>query len=223
MESESKHRAITLVRSLLKDRAESHGINHALTVHRNAMEIFRASKYACNTSYAHIIELAALFHDVCDHKYNTQENLNSHRANLCLFLNEESKRLKMNDLRYAVLAVIREISYSRECTCLQKGELPSWYDLPEHLQFCRHVVSDADKIEALGAIGIVRCILYQKETTTYSTKDHEIDVHSVALNHMKDKLLKMTPHFIRTDYGLRIARRRHEMMKKWVREFDKCS
>lgn len=91
------------------------------------------------------------------------------------------------------------------------------------------VVQDADRLDAIGAIGIARTFTYSgaKGTALY---DPAIPVRdqmsleeyrsgkSTALNHFYEKLLKLYSK-LNTDTAKQIGRHRHELMEAYVREF----
>jgi uncharacterized protein len=211
MISNTSSRAITFLKDILKHRDESHGIEHALAVKDNAMTIL-TNTVGLDTGYEKIIELSALFHDVCDHKY-AHDVIDEHLSlKLEQFLHSEEDRIGEKNLAKNVSEVIKEISYSRELMALNKNEPPPWTKLPSHLQFCRNVVSDADKLEALGLVGIERCLQYQKEINPFGTQQ---EINKKALFHMKDKLINL-PKFMNTQYGKCLVISQHQIMIDWI-------
>ena len=74
----------------------------------------------------------------------------------------------------------------------------------------RHIVSDADKLEALGSIGMERAIGYtQHANPDYSEEQIIADVKK----HADEKLLRLADEFMRTYTGKQIAKIRHSEMK----------
>jgi hypothetical protein len=97
-----------------------------------------------------------------------------------------------------VLNIIDNISYSEEA----KGKLIT---LQEPYQTYRDIISDADKIEALGEVGLRRCIQFSEA--------HNGNV----IEHCHEKLLKLLPNgFIRTESGKKLAISGHEFILNYV-------
>ncbi|MEM4472367.1 MAG: HD domain-containing protein [Archaeoglobaceae archaeon] len=73
------------------------------------------------------------------------------------------------------------------------------------------VLSDADKLDAIGAIGIARAFMFSGE------KGRSIEE---TLKHFEDKLLKLVDNLY-TDTAKRIAKKRHEFLKTFYDEIKK--
>jgi len=149
------------------------------------------------------VMIVAWLHDVADHKYDFNGNLNTKVFD---FLNdltnhdEEKTRYYMN--------IIERISFSKENKCiLMKQELDWMEVIGEKGCYVRNIVSDADKLEALGKSGLVRCIEYNRERYL---EEHKVEVSNEELisevrGHAKDKLLRLKDFFIRTEPGKKYA------------------
>ncbi len=128
--------AIEYITDLFKDNADGHDLQHSMRVYRNAMAICDAYPAAD----ADTVAVAALLHDVDDHKlFGTFNNENARK-----FLEshdfEEEKIVEICD-------IINAVSFSQN-----KGLTP------ESIEGC--IVQDADRLDALGAIGIARTFAY---------------------------------------------------------------
>ena len=112
---------------------ESHDINHALAVYRNAI-IIAENDYP---NYDQdIIMYSSLLHDVCDYKYDTITTIQ-----LKEFIIKSLPSEKVDP----IMDIINNISYSKEIKGLRKK-----LDAPYNVYL--DIVSDADKLEDLNKI-----------------------------------------------------------------------
>lgn len=84
------------------------------------------------------------------------------------------------------------------------------------------VVQDADRMDALGAIGLARCIAYStiKERPLYDPADpfaenRELDEAKFAIDHFYTKLLKL-PNLMKTEAGKLIAKQRADFLQSFL-------
>ena len=95
---------------------------------------------------------ASLLHDVFDHKYASSKESSDGMDVICAFL----KELKFSEPEVdGVIKICENVSYSKE----KKGKLEK---LETPIDLLRNIVSDADKLDAIGYAGIERCRTYQK-------------------------------------------------------------
>jgi HD superfamily phosphodiesterase len=176
----------------LANQDDSHGLGHAISVAHRALFIM-------NIDYNWpAIELkvyaASMLHDAADHKYDLD---GSARKKLESFLEI------MFPLEGAkLMRVIDRVSYSKEKRIIAQGVEAhrKWlsFDGDQELETIRNIVSDADKLEALGADGVIRCIQYVQATHP------EFDIDSIrreVTDHVKDKLFHLV-EFLRTPAGI---------------------
>jgi hypothetical protein len=130
-------------------RDESHGVEHMDIVRRNAMNIWECVQQEehfdekRSDRLTRLIIAVAQLHDVADHKYGkTEEQLNSVRSILSQFFSNCDVDL--------VMLIIDNISYSKEDKAIKSGCPLTWNELGEDGLLVRHIVSDADKLEAIG-------------------------------------------------------------------------
>ena len=160
--------------------------------------------YSDRRQYHHLILdtiTAAWLHDVADHKYDKDGTLEKR-------LDEFGHKHISNYSE--IKQVVKNVSYSSENKAIRAGE-PLDYDrlLTPYYALVRHIVSDADKLEALGQIGIERALGYTRHANPTYT---EAEVIENVRQHADDKLLRLSTEFIRTTTARAIAHKRHEEM-----------
>lgn len=206
-DTEYINECVDFIEDVLKERDWSHGVEHCKQVAKNSVEIWFSgenekyesveNKQDLEVDPVTIIIFASLLHDVLDHKYSKYMPLDvpSKMDNIINMLGKNASKI--------VKKVIKNISYSNE---LKNGI--------EKMDPCvlilRNVVSDADKIEALGEIGIHRCVSYQHEIGEGKTDE---EILETANKHIKGRLLKIYPEFLHTDLGLKIGKERSEFLR----------
>jgi uncharacterized protein len=213
------NKTIKFIDKVLENREWSHGIEHCKCVLKNALNIWDKEGvkllddnkinplFYTNIPIRTLIGVVALLHDVCDHKYKNTANFQKIKECQTKFLQD---LLNQTDI-HIIVSVIDNISFSKE---QEYGISKNLTDL-EHL--IRNVVSDADKLEALGYIGIKRCMIYQREVNIEENQGlSEEQLKSKAIYHMRNKILKLYPDFFRTKSAMSIAHERHEIMKSWL-------
>lgn len=205
------------VYTICKDRDESHGHSHMEEVAKNASKILK-SDYPYNEKFYNDVIIVAWLHDVNDHKYDfdgkLKDKLQSFIDNELVLVNRSSTRL--------ILDIIERISFSRENKQIIKGKSHDWEHVIGHYGIkIRNVVSDADKIEALGEIGLERCIEYAKEV--YMKKfNREISHDELVKNvstHADEKILLLKDKFIRTNHGKEMAEYAHNEFVECLEKF----
>jgi len=188
---------INFVKEATKHFDESHDVIHAICVYNNTMNIMNSMKNDFNFDYD-IVMMASLLHDVCYHKYPNSITRNELEAFILSQVSKEKVKI--------ILDIIDNISYSKE----MKGQL---VELKSPYNTYRDVISDADKIEALGQVGINRCITFTKQRGGKVPED--------VIAHCHEKLLKLLPEgFIRTEEGKRMAKPFHDEIVEYVNKIN---
>ncbi|WP_141434077.1 HD domain-containing protein [Bacillus sp. 03113] len=160
---------------------------------------------------AFIIEMAALLHDIPDEKL--VDSKKEGELKLSLFLHSLPIEPSIKQL---VTNIILSISY--------KGGYNTPLKSVEAM-----IVQDADRIDAIGAIGIARAFayggkkgqaIYDPALTVRPTMTVEEYRHgqSSSIHHFYEKLLKIT-NLLNTDTARQIAEQRHHFMKLFLTEF----
>ena len=177
--------AIAYIDKLFKGNSDGHGKDHAMRVYQNAMAI--AETEACNKP---IVALAAILHDADDHKlFNTKDN-----ANARTFLMQHGVK---QDVIEQIVTIINAVSFSKN------GDKK-----PETMEGM--IVQDADRLDAMGAVGIAR-------TFAYGGK-HGRDFDS-SIQHFYDKLLRLKD-LMNTQTARNMAEERHAFLIQFLKEWD---
>ena len=170
------------VAELFKDDAGGHGADHTMRVYANAMLICR-NEGDCDRT---LVALAALLHDADDYKlFKTEDNANARR-----FLLSQGVAPEYAD---RICRVINGVSFTKN-----RGKKP---DTLEGM-----IVQDADRLDAIGAVGIARTFAYGGEHGR-SLED--------SVKHFYDKLLLLKDE-MNTDTARRIAEERHAFMEEFL-------
>lgn len=189
-----------------------HDYWHADRVAKLAKALYIADYGESNTEALIIIEAAAYLHDTIDDKLVSD----------IIFSQMEVEQL-LDELslspasRENILYTIQHMSYSKNLT--------TQYDLSVEGQY----VQDADRIDALGAMGIARTFAYggHANNEIYNPKIPVMDVKnkddyrnhpSTAINHFYEKLLKLE-HSMNTEAGKEIAHERTLFMRQFLDQF----
>lgn len=173
----------------------SHDINHAIAVYENALDIAKHDYPLLNTK---ILMYACLLHDVCDHKYT--HSVSKQERNEFIY-----RQLNNIEHSQCVIDVIENISYSQEV----KGKRNTLKH-PDCLY--QDIVSDADKLEAIGKVGLERCIAF---TIARGGK-----VPEEIVEHCQDKLLKLKDNYIKTKRGKELAEPLHNVIEKYCKSHE---
>lgn len=190
----------------LKGEASGHDWWHIVRVAKMAKTI--ALKEGADLF---ICEMAALLHDIADEKLNESEEAGLQKVEKWLEPFQLEAAVKVQ-----IMTIIATISF--------KGgeELPV-----ESLE--AKVVQDADRLDAIGAIGIARTFAFagankqliydpQIELKTTITKEAYRKRNSTAIHHFYEKLLKLKD-LMNTDYAKKIAAERHQRMESFLEDF----
>ena len=174
--------AIAYIQALFCTNAGGHDIEHTMRVYRNTLRIAEEEP-GCDVEIA---ALAAVLHDADDHKlFATENNANARR-----FLQDNNVPQQTID---RICEVIDSVSYSRN-----RGKAP---ETPEG-----RVVQDADRLDAMGAVGIARTFAYGGE--------HGRPMQE-SIGHFHDKLLKLKD-LMNTETGRRMAEDRHAFLEEFL-------
>lgn len=178
--------AIAYVGALFAGNAGGHDLGHTLRVWRNALDI-AGHEPSCDRE---VVALAALLHDADDHKLFDTER----EANARAFLGGQRLDVPRTE---AICEAIASVSFSRN-----GGRRPQTLE--------GRIVQDADRLDAIGAIGIARAFAYGGE--------HRRPLEA-SVQHFHDKLLLLR-NLMNTDRGRELAESRHAFLLAYLRELD---
>ena len=196
------------VRAELRNAEGGHDWWHIERVWKNAKTI--AAGESVNLL---VVELAALLHDIADSKFhNGDELLGARKARSFL-----ESLLVEEQLILHVEQIISNISF-------KGGNFKTAFFSPEMA-----VVQDADRLDALGAIGIARAFnyggykgreMYNPEIIpeTGMSKEQYKSSQAPTLNHFYEKLLLLRER-MNTPAGRRMAEERHRFMELYLKQF----
>ena len=199
---------ITFVKKELENAEGGHDWFHIERVYKNAILISKTEKVD-----SFIVSLGALLHDIADSKfYNGDEAIGPKKASDFLNYKKVPK-----DVIAHVIKIIENISF--------KGGNKKQQFFSNELA----VVQDADRLDALGAIGIARCFNYggYKNRKLYDpdikpnlnmTPEEYKNSNSPTINHFYEKLL-LLKNKINTTTGKQIAENRHLYMESFLAQF----
>ncbi|MCJ7465234.1 MAG: HD domain-containing protein [Maribacter sp.] len=211
--SEIVEKAVIFVKATLKNAEGGHDWFHIKRVFVNAIQIAKEEKVNVL-----VVSLAALLHDIADSKFhNGDENLGPQLAG------EFLASLNMApDLTRHVLKIIENISFKNSFSSSKGAPFTSL-----ELQ----VVQDADRLDAMGAIGIARAFnyggfmnraIYDPEIMPKlnMTKEEYKRSNAPTINHFYEKLLLLKDR-MNTVTGKKLAKERHQFMLDFLEQFYK--
>jgi len=194
------------VKSELTSEATGHDYWHSLRVMQTALFIASSEKLKCDIL---IVQLSSLLHDIEDWKFD-----NCRKGNIVLWLN--TLNLQQSKIKQ-VKQIIENISFKgigvENKITSNEGK----------------IVQDADRLDALGAIGIARAFAYggYKNRAIYNPDEKPIlhksyqeykSSQSCTINHFYEKLLFLK-EIMNTNTGKILAEKKHKIMTKYLEDF----
>lgn len=199
-------RAMTYVKNLFIDDFSGHDYYHTLRVYNTAMRIAQAENADLTT-----VALAALLHDADDRKLSPKTTQNKDNARRFMRENHVD-----DETAERICKIIGDISYAGSNSVK-----------PDSIE--GKCVQDADRLDAIGAIGIGRAFAYGGN---HSRLMHHPDIlprrnmtaeeyrnsNSTTINHFYEKLLNLKD-MMNTEGAKAIARERDAYMREFLSEF----
>lgn len=198
------------VREKLQGESSGHDWEHILRVYNNAKLI--AEKEGGNLF---VIELAALLHDIADWKFS-KDNIDIGYKVAYEWMNELGV---LEGTAKEVALIIKTISFKGGTTNSNQQTIEG------------KIVQDADRLDAIGAIGIGRAFAYGgfKGRTMYNSEVRPRNFNDFeeykkdkgpTINHFYEKLL-LLKDLMNTDEGKILAEERHKFMEEFLIQFFK--
>jgi uncharacterized protein len=184
----------------------SHDLDHIDRVMKNAIDI-AATEPSANEF---IIKLGVLLHDIEDAKYKLDDTLSVREI---LEMHEADEKLIDK-----VIACIDSVSYSggneKSITSIEGA-----------------IIRDADRLDAIGAIGIARAFTFggargrklydaNEEARTKMTEEDYRKKGTATITHFHEKLLLLKDLMVTTE-GKRLAEERHQFMVAFLEQLDR--
>lgn len=199
-------KTLLYIKERFQNDFSGHDYYHSVRVHKLAASICKEEN-----ADLEIVQLAALLHDVDDYKL-FGGNAGTY-SNAEIFLKEN----KIPDTKIRTICdIISSISYKGTDTRIPQSKEGK-------------IVQDADRLDAIGAIGIARTFAYggSKNRTMHipNEKPHDnmnFEEYSTSngttINHFYEKLLKLKD-LMNTETAKKIAESRHKYMEDFLSEF----
>ena len=178
--------AIKYIKELQGKNSGGHDAAHSIRVYKNALVILDKEP-ACDKT---VVLLAAILHDADDHKLCNNVNNENTRAFL-------ARKGISDDLIEEIVRTINSVSFSKN-----RGKRPETLE--------GKIVQDADRLDAMGAIGIARTFAYGGE--------HGRSIEE-SVQHFYDKLLLLKDE-LNTETAKEIAEKRHAFLEAFITELD---
>lgn len=198
----------THVRSTLEGEGSGHDWWHVFRV-------WNMAKHLCEIERADffVVELAALLHDIADWKFHDGDDTVGSRVAREI-LTEHGVDATIID---HVATIISTMSFKGAGVPTPKATLEG------------KIVQDADRLDAIGAIGIARTFAYggnknrelynpEQKPTQHDSKEAYFTAGSHTINHFYEKLLLLKDR-MNTDAAKSIAQGRHQFMEQFLERF----
>ncbi|MBU7446719.1 MULTISPECIES: HD domain-containing protein [Lactiplantibacillus] len=197
----------TYARQKLAQDHSGHGSDHLERVNRLARRLAQAEQANLNLTLA-----AAWLHDVIDDKLMADSEQAHHD------LADQLSELGVSTAdQTAIFDIIDHMSFSKSLNGAQKLSLEG------------QIVQDADRLDAIGAIGIARALYYSGHVgekiydpaiapREHLTKEQYRQQPGTAINHFYEKLFKLAD-MMNTPAAKALAKRRTDVMRAFVDQF----
>lgn len=187
------------IKIFYKEDTSGHDYAHSKRVEHLALKIASKEKFE-DLEY---ISLIALLHDIDDHKFTKHKGK---YINTRKILKEQGCSESFIE---RICSDISQISFSQN-----KGKKPN--------TLASQIVQDADRLDAIGAIGLSRCIMYSASHSRplyYSVDLNEEDeiTHKTTIGHYYEKLNKLIG-LMNTETAKHYALKRNRTMKNFVNQ-----
>ncbi|WP_329806986.1 HD domain-containing protein [Flavobacterium facile] len=199
---------INFVKKQLENAESGHNWFHMERVYNNALLI--AKEETCNLE---VVQLAALLHDIADSKFHDGDETVGPKVAKEFLTSENVSEETINH----VVKIIENISF-------KGGNFEKKFTSKE-----LEIVQDADRLDAIGAVGIARTFNYggfknreiynpEIEPNLKMSKEEYKNSTAPTINHFYEKLLLLKDK-MNTESGKKIAQQRHTFMETFLEQF----
>ncbi|KAM3250082.1 putative protein YpgQ [Capsicum chacoense] len=207
-------KAEELVERRMRGNDASHDAAHAFRVRDLALSLAHQQGLSSSPHSMLIVELAALLHDIGDYKYVRDP---SEARIVEEFLQGQGVQ---DEMKIKILDIIKGMGFKEEV-----GEVAN-----RNYSIEFGVVQDADRLDAIGAIGIARCFTFGgsrhrvlhdpriQPRSDLSKENYMNKEEQTTVNHFHEKLLKLKD-LMKTKAGKERAEKRHKFMEDFLKEF----
>ncbi|KAI9003651.1 hypothetical protein BC832DRAFT_559610 [Gaertneriomyces semiglobifer] len=206
---------VLFVKKELAGNDPSHDWDHIQRVYNTAKTLAVAE--GLSAAQTTVVELGALLHDVGDWKYAQHGQTGEELVKAFLHSRDDVTP----EVIEQVVAIVKGVGFNHELG------VPAGLDVSKELA----VVQDADRLDAIGAIGIARTFSYgavkgaplydpailPRENVTQKEYKNSNGKNS-TINHFYEKLLKLKGK-MKTESGRRMAEKRHAFMELYLQTF----
>ena len=226
VESESSKiildKAVEFVKKTLEGSESGHNWYHINRVLQNAkfiasetMKLKDSKIDSTDKDFLLVVELGALFHDISDYKFNN---------------GDEKKGAEITENFLKSINVDEKI-ISRVVNVIDSVTFKGLKEKTKELTVESQIVQDADRIDALGAIGIARTFAYggnkgremyvpdEKPNLNQDWEQYKNN-KSCTINHFYEKLFHLKD-LLNTEIAKKLAEKRHKYMEEFVERFKK--
>ncbi len=199
---------INFVKKQLENAESGHNWFHMERVYNNALLI--AKEETCDLE---VVQLAALLHDIADSKFHDGDETVGPKVARDFLTSENVSEETINH----VVKIIENISF-------KGGNFEKQFTSKE-----LEIVQDADRLDAIGAVGIARTFNYggfknreiynpEIEPNLNMSKEEYKNSTAPTINHFYEKLLLLKDK-MNTESGKKIAQQRHDFMETFLEQF----
>lgn len=185
----------------------SHDYYHLIRVFNNAVNICKEIELTEDEEF--IVLASALLHDIGKNSENDSTKIDEHEKKSSLLAKRILSEYHVSD---NIIAMIENCIMNHRASKKIKND-----------NVLVHILRDADKLDALGAIAIARTFSYDSARPIYLPEDvpkKKYDgVSNSSFNHIVEKVLNLTPEIFYTQSAKRIAKDRLDYVRNYVTEF----
>ncbi|KAF9098439.1 hypothetical protein BGX29_008221 [Mortierella sp. GBA35] len=209
-----------LVKEQMAAYDPSHDWLHVDRVRRQALKIAKEESSQGKVIDIELVELAALFHDIGDAKFHKEGQPTGREIVMAFLAKHDYAKADI------VAKIVENVSFRKELAGVKNEWAESCIEL--------HIVQDADKLDAIGAFGIMRCAAYSgyknrplydpaekaQLNMTYEQYQAQTKANTgCAISHFHEKLFRLKD-MMKTPSAIKMAQKRHDVMVAFVEQIE---